>query len=44
MKLLLDPHVLLWAAGLPERLAAADRQLLDNPNNELLFSRAVPVG
>ena len=44
MKLLLDPRVLLWAAGLPERLAAADRELLDDPNNELLFSRPVPMG
>jgi PIN domain nuclease of toxin-antitoxin system len=38
MKLLLDTHLLLWAAGQPERLSAAARSLLDNPSNELLFS------
>ena len=37
MKLLLDTQLLLWAAGQPERLSAAARKLLDNPQNELLF-------
>lgn len=40
MKLLLDTHLLLWAAGKPERLSAAARALLDDPGNELLFSPA----
>ena len=40
MKLLLDTHLLLWAAGQPERLSAPARQLLDDPRNELLFSAA----
>ena len=40
MKLLLDTHVLLWAAGQPERLAPAARALLDDPRNEPMFSSA----
>jgi PIN domain nuclease of toxin-antitoxin system len=40
MKLLLDTHVLLWAAGQPNRLPAAALKLIDNPANELLFSAA----
>jgi PIN domain nuclease of toxin-antitoxin system len=40
MKLLLDTHLLLWAAGQPERLSPAARKLLNNPDNELLFSAA----
>lgn len=40
MKLLLDTHLLLWAAGTPRRLPAAARKLLDDPGNELLFSAA----
>ncbi len=40
MKLLLDTHLLLWAAGEPERLSPATRKLLNNPENELLFSAA----
>lgn len=40
MKLLLDTHLLLWAAASPERLSTMARQLLDNPHNELLFSAA----
>lgn len=40
MKLLLDTHLLLWAAGKPERLSAAARKQINNPNNELLFSAA----
>lgn len=38
MKLLVDTHLLLWAAGLPERLSSSARILLDDPDNELLFS------
>jgi PIN domain nuclease of toxin-antitoxin system len=40
MKLLLDTHVLLWAAGQPERLPKGTQTLLDDPQNELLFSSA----
>jgi PIN domain nuclease of toxin-antitoxin system len=40
MKLLLDIHLLLWAAGSPDRLPAAARQLLEDPLTELLFSAA----
>lgn len=40
MKLLLDTHVLLWAAGEPERLPEEARVLLEAPDNELVFSVA----
>lgn len=40
MKLLLDTHLLLWAAGTPDRLSAAARALLEDPENELFFSAA----
>jgi PIN domain nuclease of toxin-antitoxin system len=40
MKLLLDTHLLLWAAGEPNRLSREARKLVDNPGNELLFSVA----
>ncbi len=40
MKLLLDTHLLLWAAGCPEKLSAEARGLIENPANELLFSAA----
>jgi PIN domain nuclease of toxin-antitoxin system len=40
MKLLLDTHLLLWAAGLPERLPNAARQQIEDANNELFFSAA----
>ena len=40
MKLLLDTNLLLWAAGDPERLSIQARQLINNPENELLFSTA----
>ena len=40
MKLLLDTHLLLRAAGQPELLSPAARALLDDPQNELLFSAA----
>jgi PIN domain nuclease of toxin-antitoxin system len=40
MKFLLDTHLLLWAAGSPERLPATVRPLLEDPQNELLFSAA----
>lgn len=40
MKLLLDTHILLWAAGSPEQLPRAVRALLEAPENELIFSAA----
>jgi PIN domain nuclease of toxin-antitoxin system len=40
MKLLLDTHLLLWAAGQPDRLSPEARKFIDNPANELLFSAA----
>jgi PIN domain nuclease of toxin-antitoxin system len=40
MKLLLDTHLLLWAAGRPERLPPAARRLISDVENELLFSAA----
>ena len=40
IKLLLDTHVLLWAAGTPRRLPRAARALLEDEANELVFSAA----
>jgi len=40
MKLLLDTHLLLWAAGQPKKLSRTARKLLDDPESELLFSAA----
>jgi PIN domain nuclease of toxin-antitoxin system len=40
MKLLLDTHLLLWAAGRPERLPVAARRLIEDAENELFFSAA----
>jgi PIN domain nuclease of toxin-antitoxin system len=40
MKLLLDTHLLLWAAGHPNRLSVTARKLINTPANELLFSAA----
>lgn len=40
MKLLLDTHLLLWAAGQPEKLSIMARSFIENPANELLFSAA----
>jgi PIN domain nuclease of toxin-antitoxin system len=40
MKLLLDTHLLLWAAGRADRLSAAARLLIEAPENELFFSAA----
>jgi hypothetical protein len=40
MKLLLDTHLLLWAAGQPEKLSPAASALIDDAHNELLFSAA----
>jgi PIN domain nuclease of toxin-antitoxin system len=40
MKYLLDTHLLLWAAGQPDRLSAEARDLLGDCDNTLLFSAA----
>jgi PIN domain nuclease of toxin-antitoxin system len=40
VKLLLDTHLLLWAAGEPDRLPLAAFAEIENPLNELLFSPA----
>lgn len=40
MKLLLDTHLLLWAAGQPEKLSTEALALIEAPENELLFSAA----
>lgn len=40
MKLLLDTHLLLWAAGDPDQLSAVARALLEDQENELFFSAA----
>ena len=38
MKLLLDTHLLLWAATAPQRLSVEAQGLFNNPDNELYFS------
>ncbi len=40
MRLLLDTHVLLWAAGEPDKLSGAGKNLLLNHDNSLYFSPA----
>jgi PIN domain nuclease of toxin-antitoxin system len=40
LKLLLDTQLLLWAASEPKRLSKTAIKLLQNPENELLFSSA----
>jgi PIN domain nuclease of toxin-antitoxin system len=40
MKLLLDTHVLLWAAADPKRLSESARAILSDHGNDLLFSAA----
>jgi PIN domain nuclease of toxin-antitoxin system len=40
VNLLLDTHVLLWAAGMPEKLSESARSLLRSPENALFFSSA----
>ena len=40
MKLLLDTHLLLWAAGQSDRLSPEARKFIENPANELFFSAA----
>ena len=40
MKLLLDTHVLIWAAGFPDRLSVEARELIADTDNDLVFSAA----
>lgn len=40
MKLLLDTHLLLRAAGEPDRLPPAVLAEIENPDNDLIFSAA----
>jgi PIN domain nuclease of toxin-antitoxin system len=40
VKLLLDTHLLLWAAGDPGQLSEEARRLIEAPENELFFSAA----
>ena len=40
MRLLLDTHLLLWALTDPGRLGAELVDILEDPNNEVLFSAA----
>ena len=40
MKLLLDTHILLWAAGEPQKLPVKIRQLIEDEENTLFFSAA----
>lgn len=40
MKLLLDTHLLLWAAAMPKKLPVAVRRMIDDASHEPLFSAA----
>jgi len=40
VRLLLDTHLLLWAAGPSPHLSARARRLIDDPDNELVVSAA----
>jgi PIN domain nuclease of toxin-antitoxin system len=40
VKVLLDTHLLLWAAGTPERLPIEALRLLEDPETEPVFSAA----
>jgi PIN domain nuclease of toxin-antitoxin system len=40
MKLLLDTHIVLWAAGQPDKLSTSARELLLDKRNALFFSSA----
>jgi PIN domain nuclease of toxin-antitoxin system len=40
VKLLLDTHLLLWAATQPGRLPPKARKLIDHPGHDLIFSAA----
>ena len=38
MRLLLDTHLLVWAAGAPHRLSGIARDMIEDPGNALVFS------
>lgn len=38
MRLMLDTQLLLWAAGEPEKLSGEARALIENPENQIMFS------
>ena len=40
MTILLDTHILLWAAGAPERLPSHARAAIEDPGSELVYSAA----
>lgn len=40
MHLLLDTQVLLWVAGMPDKLSKPARDLIEDTQNQLLFSAA----
>jgi PIN domain nuclease of toxin-antitoxin system len=40
MKILLDTHLILWAAGFPDELPIEARRMIENKSNELFFSAA----
>ncbi len=40
MKLLLDTHIILWAAGQPDKLSDSARKILADTRNTLFFSAA----
>lgn len=40
MKVLLDTHLLIWAANSPKRIPAETRQFIDDERNEIYFSVA----
>lgn len=40
MKLLLDTHVLIWAAGFPDRMSIEAQDLVADTDNDLVFSAA----
>ena len=40
MTVLLDTHLLLWAAGFPDRLSADARDILNHPDTKLVYSAA----
>ncbi len=40
MKLLLDTHILLWAAAEPEQLSSKAKALIEDQENQLYFSAA----
>jgi len=40
VKLLLDTHLLLWAAGEPDRLSSDASRFIENLEHELFFSAA----